>query len=232
MPNWVRNIIHIEGDPEQTQKLFEAIKNDAFGLGTIDFNKIIPMPESLNIESGNRTDKGLEIYRDFITVFTLAGTLNMDKLLNPPPASEAAFLEKRSDVDPSIFELGKKAYQNFLRYGAKDWNDWCRANWGTKWNACGYLSEIDYSHMGCLVFDTAWSPPFPILEKLSDMFPALRFTHEWANEDLGMDCGKAFYYQGISCDEYYLDGSKEAEEFAASAWDNAETEGIKMEGIT
>lgn len=51
MPNHVTNIIVVSGDDEQRKAMFEAIKNDEFGLGSVDFNKIIPTPE--NIYQGN-----------------------------------------------------------------------------------------------------------------------------------------------------------------------------------
>lgn len=50
MPNWVQNNIKFSGDTAEIKKMLEAIKNDEINFGSIDFNKIIPMPESLNIE--------------------------------------------------------------------------------------------------------------------------------------------------------------------------------------
>ena len=66
MPNHVMNNISLQGDEYKIKEMLEAIKSDEFGLGTIDFNKIIPMPESLNITAGSSTDKGLKYYKDFI----------------------------------------------------------------------------------------------------------------------------------------------------------------------
>lgn len=42
--------------------------------GSIDFNKVIPMPGSLNIETSSRTDQGLKAYRDFIEAYTVGHT--------------------------------------------------------------------------------------------------------------------------------------------------------------
>ena len=70
MPNHVENHIEFSGDTRQIKTMLESIKNDEYGIGTIDFNKIIPMPESLHIEAGSRTDQGLKAYRDFIEVYT------------------------------------------------------------------------------------------------------------------------------------------------------------------
>jgi len=70
MPNHVENIISLSGSEQEIQQMLKRIKSDMFGVGTVDFEKIIPMPESLNIESGTRTDRGLRAYRDFIEVYT------------------------------------------------------------------------------------------------------------------------------------------------------------------
>lgn len=53
--------------------------------------------------------------------------------------------------------------------------DWCIANHGTKWNAGDTnLTESD----GELIysFDTAWSPPTPVIIKASELFPTLTFV--------------------------------------------------------
>jgi len=80
---------------------------------------------------------------------------------------------------------GKHARDGFNRGGY----EWCCNNWGTKWGICnaevvqevlegnGY---IDYR------FDTAWSPPIPIIMKMSEMFPGLRFILRY------FECGCAF----------------------------------------
>lgn len=70
MPNHVVNHISLNGDPEKIRSMLEAIKSDELGVGSVDFNKIIPMPKSLDIEESTRTDRGLKAYRDFIEVYT------------------------------------------------------------------------------------------------------------------------------------------------------------------
>ena len=44
MPNHVENHIEFSGDARQIKAMLESIKNDEYGIGTIDFNKIFPMP--------------------------------------------------------------------------------------------------------------------------------------------------------------------------------------------
>ena len=57
MPNHVQNKIVFSGDQKQITAMMKKIQNDEFGFGTIDFNKIIPMPESLKIEAAAKQTK-------------------------------------------------------------------------------------------------------------------------------------------------------------------------------
>ena len=65
MPNHVMNRLHLSGDQERINKLLESVKGED---SVLDFNRIIPMPETLNIECGSRTDRGLKAYKDFVYV--------------------------------------------------------------------------------------------------------------------------------------------------------------------
>lgn len=56
------------------------------------------------------------------------------------------------------------------RFGAMDWRDWTRLNWGTKWGAydadeSGYYSDTSPCFLE-LYFNSAWGPPNKALEKL------------------------------------------------------------------
>lgn len=220
MPNHVVNHISLQGDPEKIRSMLETIKSDEHGIGSVDFNKIIPMSKSLDIEAGSRTDRGLKVYRDFIDVYTLAGTMNMDKLRNIPVESEEIFLRQRTDIRRDEWELGKAAWRNIRDFGAPTWYDWCISNWGTKWNAYGYSEDtIDYHDGDTLCFQTAWSAPHPILEKLTQMFPDIMLEHEWADEDIGQNCGRYSYQNGERIEEYYPESEAEAVEFACKLWD-------------
>lgn len=222
MPNHIVNHISLQGDPEKIRSMLEAIKSDEHGIGSVDFNKIIPMPESLGIEAGSRTDRGLQAYRDFINVYTFARSINdtAKALENIPVESEEVFLRQRTDIRRDEWELGKTAWHNIREYGAPTWYDWCISNWGTKWNAYGYSEDtIDYHDGGTLYFQTAWSAPHPILEKLTQMFPDIMLEHEWADEDIGQNCGRRSYQNGERIEEYYPESEAEAVEFACKLWD-------------
>lgn len=149
MPNHVTNVIKLNGDRKRIRELLEQIQNDELGLGTMDFNKIIPIPENID-----------------------------DK-----------------------------------------WYDWCIANWGTKWSAYGYEKDRDYSNAEELRFLTAWAAPHPVIQRLSEMFPEIEIIHEWADEDVGMNCGRNAYYDGDRIEEYYPESEKDRLEFAARVMD-------------
>ena len=221
MPNHVENHISLQGDPAQIRTMLKAIQSDEYGIGSVDFNKIIPIPKSLDIEAGSRTDRGLKAYRDFIEVYTAGRSADdaLTVLENIPAESEETFLRQRTDIKHDEWELGKTAWNNIRQYGAPTWYDWCVANWGTKWNAYGYDKYgVDYQKGDSLCFQTAWSAPHPILQRLSEIYPDVRIEHMWADEDLGCNCGRRIYFDGEMIDEYIPQGMQ-ATDFALDLWD-------------
>ncbi len=68
MPNHVTNILRVSGDPEIVRVMFEAIKNNEIGLGSIDFNKVIPIPEHIfrgNLGMAEREKYGKDNWSDW-----------------------------------------------------------------------------------------------------------------------------------------------------------------------
>ena len=224
MPNHVTNYIKLVGDANRIAELKERIKNDKYGLGTIDFNKIIPMPESLHIGSSTRTIKAMEAYRSFVNQYgkilgMATGNLILDASDLPIPLeAESAYLETQSEFVRENWELGKTAFKNVKLYGYPTWYEWANDNWNTKWNAYGYEEGGNYNGLDDeLWFQTAWAAPHPILLKLTKDYPDIRFIHEWADEDIGFNCGRREYFNGKLVDWYYPEG-EEAERFAESVW--------------
>ena len=64
-----------------------------------------------------------------------------------------------------------------------NWYDWCCENWGTKWNS--YDGNVTDDGIG---FNTAWSPPSPVITALSKQIgKPLRLIYD----ESGMDfCGE------------------------------------------
>lgn len=203
MPNHVQNIVRLQGDEKRIREVLEAVKNDQYGIGSVDFEKIIPMPPSLHIECGSKTDRGLNAYRDF---------------LKSELESEKEYLDQNPNITPEEWEFGKQAYKNIREYGAPTWYEWCIAHWGTKWNAYSMNENTAEGQRNELRFQTAYDAPHPILEKLAQTYPQITFEHEWADEDIGVNCGRRLYQDGEQMEEYAPEGNVESTEFALSVW--------------
>lgn len=220
MPNHVRNIIVIEADKAKISEILDAIKNDEKGIGSIDFNKLIPMPESLDIECSSNTRKGLEIFKKFNDK-----AKNLIKMIDTIPNSKkfifaanakkeiAKEIKSMSEEDKKLFCLGNQAYENIQNYGAPTWYEWSVEHWGTKWNAY----DFDYDKDKTIYFNTAWSAPHNILQALSEKYPEVQLEHSWADEDIGYNVGERTYQGGERIYENIpLGGSKEAFDMAFS----------------
>lgn len=151
MPNYVKNFLSFDGDPVQVDRLFSTIQGEN---GPMDFNKLIPMPSELEIESGSRTAAGFKKYMAFLAVTGLHTEM------------EPAYLAAHPEIDREEWDLGKQAFHNIREFGCPTWYEWRIQNWGTKWNASG-AEVLD----GRLSFLTAWNAPKQILQKLSVPFP-------------------------------------------------------------
>lgn len=81
------------------------------------------------------------------------------------------------------------------KYGFADWYEWRVFNWGTKWNASDVELEIHSPTNMTIRFNTAWSPPEPIIKKIASMFPFASLTLEWEEE--GGYYGSSQYENGI-----------------------------------
>lgn len=93
--------------------------------------------------------------------------------------------------------------------------DWCCVNWGTKWNACDALVDIDrHGESMTIEMDTAWSPPIPVIAKMAEMFPKLSVHLNY--EEPGMCfAGNASFCKGkcTEAQEYRTEPEEDEEEW-------------------
>ena len=75
MPNHITNKITIISKQERINEILETIKHDEHGLGSIDFNKIIPMPD--NIFRGDIGKKEKEFYGNYAKNWTWIRMINI-----------------------------------------------------------------------------------------------------------------------------------------------------------
>lgn len=224
MPNYVKNIITVEGDKSNILKMLNNVKYDDNRFGLLDFNKIIPMPKSLDIESGSLTDIGLKEYKEFLEQY-IDGKMTenvLDCIKNIPEQDELLYLELHRNIDPDEWNLGKTAFCNIQKYGYPTWYEWCIHNWGTKWNSCGAYGDKNGTFnpvTNSFCFRTAWSAPHPVIKRLSEIYPDIEFTHDYADEDIGSyNCGCKRYLGGNIEYKYIPENRKDAIEFALGVW--------------
>lgn len=207
MPNHVTNVVALKGERRMVDAVMRAIQEDARGFGSISFQKIIPMPESLNMLAGSCTDQGLKEYRKYLSQYSAeAEGVNAE-------ASEQQYLQEHKEIEPRDWALGKQAYNNIVLYGAPTWYEWCVQNWGTKWDA--YDMDMSEAEDGVLRFFTAWSAPHPVIQKLAELCPEVEIEHSWADEDIGSNCGKRNYVQGVLSREFLPAYGRSSVDFAA-----------------
>lgn len=167
MPNWMSNDLTIICDSkESAEKYFELFKGEGRDL---DFEKIIPRPECLNIEAGSSGERGL--------YYLYANASEKDKKIiddayrscNP---FHGHIYEDYKDEDPVKYkecENNGIAYlDNFKETGYCEWYNWNCDNWGTKWNSVDTSATLDGNEIN-YIFDTAWSVPRPIISKIASL---------------------------------------------------------------
>ena len=101
-----------------------------------------------------------------------------------------------SDEEKDYLNMGFKGLYNKLHYGFQDWYDWRWANWGTKWNSCD--SEFQDN---AIFISTAWSMPFPVIKKLSELLKS-EITIIYADEDFGCNTGRLVFNNGEVLENY------------------------------
>lgn len=210
MPNYVTNIIKMEGNKKRFKKVLNYLEGDE---SKIDFNKIIPMPESLNVNAGTSETYAIAVY--------LYKERNDDSKLKEILNYSWAKSEKIKTVNDlyeyllirhkNLLEDGKIYVDNIEKYGSSTWYDWCIKNWGTKWNAGdAWVNEDSFG------FCTAWANVINLICKLSKRFNDITFNYDFADEDFGFNLGRVKIKNGEVIEGYFPEGgSDEACDLAA-----------------
>ena len=208
MPNHVTNILTITGPEELVAKIKSEISGsyDDGEQMCIDFNKIIPRPDSLNITSGSSTSNGIAIlkYRagDPTAINGIMGYQWATEFATPEDLINY-MLEKGS----ANLEEAQKALDNIRDYGHQDWYSWSTSNWGTKWNAYSQNSDEGSNEIS---FETAWSTPYPVIEALSRKYPEAVISMRYADEDFGHNVGEYTFQAGDIVEETTPEGGSDA----------------------
>jgi len=86
------------------------------------------------------------------------------------------------------------------KYGFADWYEWRVFNWGTKWNASDVELDIETPQQLHIRFNTAWSPPMPVIKKIAEMFSFASITLDWEEE--GGYYGKSEFEEGVMTSDF------------------------------
>jgi hypothetical protein len=95
------------------------------------------------------------------------------------------------ETDPfSFWNIDHPEGEDLVRYeesiGASGapffWYDWNNNNWGTKWDAGeASMNQVSPTEVRYF-FETAWSPPIPVIATLSAQYPDLHIELQWEEE--------------------------------------------------
>lgn len=164
MPNHVTNMIKADA------KVISALLDDECQP---DFNKIIPMPEELILE-----DSGLSHDAQLAAEQVWKLPVNESDLLHEL---------KIDNFDMRGFELFVQMVKNKRNHGYFDDLEFAYDAWGTKCNA--YDMDAKRSSETQLVFRTAWNEPENVFLELSKKFPKEVIQIDFADDDIGQNCG-------------------------------------------
>lgn len=173
MPNHITTKIHLKTPIE------DFLKATSSDESILDFNRIVPMPESLHIESSTLSDQAfLYAYTngytkkmtyddaDKLKKVIFIGYVNQLAYLNADIERSKQTYNRVCDDDAKSSEfksLAKQTMENFEKYGYINWYEWSIEHWGTKWNAYDCVANHDEN---TIKFDTAWNYPSRLIDRL------------------------------------------------------------------
>ena len=209
MPNHVYQRLVIDAPNKETlDKLLEATKHEGeHYAGEFSAHAIIPMPECL-INTSSGSDESLT---KAIIKHRAGDDSDIRHIMGYPwmkgdtPAEAVKYLMEQKDVtEQSIADLKKVMDET----GYSSWYPWANANWGTKWGMYDVSIDRTDDESVTIYFQSAWSPPTPVIDRLSDMFPTVSMSHYYADEGGGF-AGVRTYDQGVCTEDNasYQEGS-------------------------
>lgn len=161
--------------------------------GEFTFNKVIPMPDDLEIESGSNTDRGIAYFLTERLTKTAAEANLAQYISNMFDEDWAGTVVMRlqdcnmdDEEADKLYELGRQCVYNLEHHGAYDWYFWRTQNWGSKWDAVETIFEPEKP--GEVSF-LAVGYPAPVFEEICRRYPDTKITFT------------VYYSDGIECYE-------------------------------
>ena len=211
MPNWCSVGFDVYGATEDLTRFREFVAGDDPGDATaFDFNKLIPMPPQV-WDTANDNSAAYTIYYG-----DAAGMLELFWVKEANITTVEQLRDYLESKNPELRAAADRWKANMEKYGVGDWYDWSCEYWGTKWNACD--AEVWSNPGGSLPgqCDTAWTFPFPVMEKLVAEFPMLVFAGSAVEPGVGFsltfDGGDGEFSWEDNSDEYFADDDEDDED--------------------
>lgn len=164
MPNWVHNEMSIEASENKIKEIKDKVTEigqhegiEGYGIA----RNLYPLPYDLTYVAG--TGEKVQYF------------LLQDKVVKPPKIDEEYFSILRGEQEPrwKVRDLTTGEKKSLTeQYGATNWYDWNVKNYGTKWGDVDTELAVDHEDYLKFHFDSAWSPPFKLAEKISEDYNA------------------------------------------------------------
>ena len=254
MPNWVQNEITFYGEEKDIKKVFELIKSEE---SDFDFNKLVPMPETLHLTAGGHDDASIQYaiskmpkskQTEAKVTLTKAKCDFYGSYFNKVYSRKFTTKELEDAAKEFQKELAKKDKDswdqtNYQALGIKTFEDlgnmylhnivtygcdtWY--DWSCEhWGTKWNACEV-YTSDSHISFQTAWSVPDPILEALAYLCDRynVTFKGKYADEDRGSNTGCIDSEYGIT---EYENHSHEALQTYVELWGECECIGEDENG--
>ena len=181
MPNWCENTLEIYGDEDKMKEFYDFFGGRDKLQDNFCFNNIKTLPQELD---GTRSPSNI------VSQETYDKYTELEKKHNIKDSQDVVRLHKEGTITEEerdmLWQEGitqEMSDRLVSEYGYDNWYDWQVNHWGTKWDINGDVGINDIDDETCsLVFQTAWSPPEPIVDKLREMFPDLTFYGGYIGE--------------------------------------------------
>ena len=212
MPNHIINVVKIESDDNAKQaRIMLWLLNYQ---GVFDFNRIIPMPKMLrNTRSPNDNNAeqcikltGCSDWYSWSNTYwgTKWNAYNQDVYHN-----EVIFQPWHLSCKPKNF-LSGAVFRGYIK----------------RINKKRFKAAIEYSGVPKIIrFQSAWSMPEEIYRAMSKRFPDVVFYIQYADEDIGSNCGEIRLKNGIVIESniapwnsHLTEAVKQWEYFANQVW--------------
>lgn len=195
MPNWCENTVEIWGDEEDMKEFYDFFGGQDKLQENFSFEMISPMPQELD---GTRSPQKivpqykLDLFEKFKYEIDLNSTEKDYQSQTMVSKSDDKFFSEFESVNEIVKDffyeydgaISKETSDRLKsEYGYDNWYDWRNKHWGTKWDIKGDCGNDIVDDDTCtLIFQTAWSPPEPIVYKLQEMFPKLQIFGGYLGE--------------------------------------------------